>query len=140
MKRNNTIPKRLSKADHIKYWVDSANKDWRAIGKMLKAKTYVHALFFMHLVLEKILKAHWVKDNRENHPPRTHNLVSLCEQTKLEITQDEFYFLRVMNDFQLESRYPEHTQKLYKSYKHKKTYVIFNSLNSIRKCLLEKLQ
>lgn len=140
MKRNNSVRRGFTKADHIKYWMISAGRDWRAVVKMLEAKTYIHALFFMHLVLEKLIKAHWVKDNPENHPPRTHNLVNLCEQTKLEVTSEEHDFLRIMNDFQLESRYPEYTQKLYKMYKQKKTYAIFNSVNSMRKCLLKKLR
>ena len=53
----------MTKQEHIDYWVEAANKDWLAIQEMYNAKTFVYALFFAHLVLEKLAKAHWVKDN-----------------------------------------------------------------------------
>lgn len=130
----------FTKNDHIKYWINTANKDWLAVKKMLQSKTYVHALFFMHLVLEKLIKAHWVKDNAGNHPPRTHDLIRLTNETKLEISSIEKDILDDMNDFQLEGRYPGYKQNLYRMYKQKRTFAIFTSVNSIRKCLLKKLQ
>jgi HEPN domain-containing protein len=107
---------------------------------MLECRTYTHALFFMHLVLEKLLKAHWVKNNESNHPPRTHDLVKLFEQTKLIIAEKEQSLLREMNRFQLDGRYPDYKQSLYKTYKEKITYSKFASVNIIRKCLLKELQ
>ncbi len=130
----------FSKKDHIKYWVDTASKDWTAIKKMLDCRSYVHALFFMHLVLEKLLKAHWVKNNAGNHPPGTHDLVKLHNESSLQMAEQDVVFFRIMNDFQLEGRYPEHIQKLFREYKLKKTNGIFTGVNSIRKCLLKKLQ
>lgn len=50
-------------------------------------------------VLEKLPKAHWVKDNHDNHPPRTHNLIKLSSQINFKLTED----------FQLEGRYPDYT-------------------------------
>ena len=141
MKRNEKVKRSgFTKKGHIKYWVDTANKDWIAIKKMLECRSYVHALFFMHLVLEKLLKAHWVKDNKGNHPPRTHDLVKLHSESKVQMKDVDMDFLRIMNDFQLEGRYPEHTQKLFREYKHKKTYSIFTAVNVIRKCLLKELR
>ena len=69
-----------------------ANNDWDAIQKMYKVKTYLHALFFAHLVLEKSFKAHWVKDNEGNAPPKIHNLLYLAEKTKLSVSQETIGF------------------------------------------------
>ena len=130
----------MTKKDYIKYWVDTANNDWEAITVLIKGKKYIYALFFAHLVLEKLCKAHWVKDNKENHPPKIHNLVYLVEQTKLELTEEDMEFLRRMNNFQLEGRYPDYTRNLSISYREKNTTGILKQVNILRLCLLKKLQ
>lgn len=141
IKQNDRLSRKpFTKPDYIKYWKDTAHKDWLAVSKMMECKTYVHALFFMHLVLEKLLKAHWVKDNAGNHPPKTHDLLKLVDQTQLEITIQERNTLRDMNSFQLEGRYPEYKRNLYNVYKKRATFSIFTSVNLIRKCLLKKLR
>jgi hypothetical protein len=49
----------LTKEYYIKYWKTTAAKDWKAVQDMFKAKNFVHALFWSHLVLEKLCKTHW---------------------------------------------------------------------------------
>ena len=129
----------LTKEEHIKYWVDTANKDWRAIQKMYKSKVYLHALFFAHLVLEKLCKAHWVKDNVSNTPPKIHNLITLVDKTKLQISEEDRNFFFNMNQFQLEGRYPDYKDQLYKKYKAIQTKKILDQVNTIMKCLLKSL-
>jgi len=65
----------MTKQEHISWWKLTASKDWEAVDSLLKGKNYVQALFWAHLVLEKLLKAHWIKDNKEDNPPKTHNLI-----------------------------------------------------------------
>ncbi len=104
----------MTKQEHITYWVETADKDWAAIQTMYKAKTYLHALFFAHLVLEKLLKAHWVKDNEENFPPKVHNLLNILAKTTLQLPDADKDFLATMNQFQLGGRYPDYKLELYK--------------------------
>ena len=130
----------MTKEEHIRYWVDTANKDWVAIQKIYKARAYLHALFFAHLVLEKLLKAHWVKDNEGNTPPKIHNLVMLARKTKLLLEDDDLIFLDRMNDVQLEGRYPDYIKNVFKIYKRKETALILEKVDNIRKCLLKNLQ
>ncbi len=131
--------KALTKQEHIDYWIETARHDWRAGQNMFKSKDYVHALFFAHLVLEKLLKAHWIKDNKGNHPPKIHNLILLAAGISYSFTDDERVFLGRMNDFQLEGRYPDYSQAIYKSYKQKETEPILQEVERIRKCLLKSL-
>jgi HEPN domain-containing protein len=129
----------LTKKEHIAYWVDTANRDWRTVQDLYKCKNYLSALFFAHLVLEKLCKAHWVKDNTENTPPKIHNIIVLIENTKFEITDEDKDFFRAMNQFQLEGRYPDYKNMLYKIYKGLKTKKILDKVNTVRKCLLKNL-
>ncbi len=129
----------LTKEEHIKYWVDTAKKDWRAIQNMYKSKDYLHALFFAHLVLEKLCKAHWVKDNTVNTPPKIHNLNTIVDKTKLQLSEEDRNFFFNMNQFQLERRYPDYKNEMYKKYKAVQTKIILDQVDTLRKCLLKSL-
>ena len=129
----------MTKQDHIDYWVKTAAKDWKAIQDLYRTKNYVHALFWSHLVLEKLLKAHWVKDNEGNTPPKIHRLVTILDNTKLELSDSDRQFLSEMNQFQLEGRYPDYKNELYKKYKSANTKKILDEVNRLRTCLLKKL-
>lgn len=130
----------MNKKEHIAYWKDTAARDWKFVLQTFKIKQYVYALFFAHLVLEKLCKAHWVKDNKSDYPPKIHNLVRLIEQTNLSFTEDEMDFFRKLNDFQLEGRYPDYNQELYRAYKFHNTDSILKQVNKLRLCLLKELQ
>ena len=129
----------MTKQDHIAYWVEASKRDWDAIQDMYKAKTYVYALFFAHLSLEKLLKAHWVKDNEGNFPPKTHNLLYIIAKTGLQFSIQEEDFFAKMDQFQLEGRYPDYQFDLYKKYEAVQTKNILDQVNTLRICLLKNL-
>ncbi len=130
----------MNKKEYIEHWMMTAERDWKAVKNMFKSKDYIHALFFAHLVLEKLCKANWIKDTAGNHPPRIHNLVRLAEEIKFNFTDEDLDFMRRMNDFHLEGRYSDYKDDLYRSYKQVQTDKILKEVNRLRKCLLEKLQ
>jgi HEPN domain-containing protein len=113
----------LSKEDYIEHWKATAAKDWKRVDTQLKTRDYVFALFCAHLALEKLMKAHWVKDNASNYPPKIHNLNKLIAQTKLSLTQDELVFCADMNKFQIEGRYPDFVSGLKKKLTGKDTTI-----------------
>jgi len=81
---------------------------------LYKGRKYVDALFFGHLSLEKICKALWIKNNEDNYPPRTHNLVGLSEKSHVSINAEDLEFLDILNRYQLEGRYPDYLNLIYK--------------------------
>jgi HEPN domain-containing protein len=46
----------------VKHWYDSSEKDYITMQNLLKTKDFNWALFLGHLVLEKLLKAVYVKN------------------------------------------------------------------------------
>ena len=44
----------MTKKEHINYWKSTSEKDWKAVQDLFRTKHYVHALFWSHLVLEKL--------------------------------------------------------------------------------------
>ena len=69
--------------EHIQFLIDIADEDLDTAEKLFAAEKYDWCLFLGHLVLEKALKAHYVKDNANQMPPRIHNLVKLAEKTQI---------------------------------------------------------
>lgn len=104
----------MTKKEYIEYWKSTAELDWVVIQHLFKSKDYMQALFFAHLVLEKLTKAHWVKVHESNHPPRIHNLITLINNTQLNPDENQRIFLEKMNTFQIEGRYTDYRMLLYK--------------------------
>ena len=129
----------LTKEEHIKYWVNGSKRDWRTVTHMFTSKDYLPALFFSHLLLEKLCKAHWVKNNKGNTPPKIHNLVRILDEAKILYTPEQKAFMVIMNSFQLEGRYPDYLDSLYKLYKKKKTGDILEQVNNFSLWLQQQL-
>jgi hypothetical protein len=66
------------------------------------------------LVLEKTLKAIFVNAKKNKVPPWIHNLVKLADLSLLELTDEQKIFLDEVNDFNLETRYPDYKLQFYK--------------------------
>lgn len=101
-------------SEHIQFWLDSAAHDLEAAKSLFTAGKYDWCLFIGHLVLEKAIKAFYVKDNKNQLPPKIHNLLKLAEKTTIPLDEEKKLFLDEVNDFNLEVRYPEYKQEFYK--------------------------
>lgn len=104
----------MNTKEQLEYWMESAKHDMAAAETLFKNKRYDWCLFLGHLVIEKALKAFWIRDNANNTPPKIHNLLKLAEETKLELTEEQKLFLLNINDFNLEVRYPDYKLNFYK--------------------------
>ena len=130
----------LTKQQHIDYWVNTASEDWVTVDILFTTKRYLHCLFWAHLVLEKIAKAHWVKNNEDNIPPKMHNLVWLLRASNVHLGEENMDFLENFNDFQLSGRYPDYLSGMYKLCTKSYTLQTLEKVKEIRQCLLNNLQ
>jgi HEPN domain-containing protein len=129
----------LSKEDHIAYWKREADRNWETADYLRKGGQYVMALFMLHLVVEKLLKAHWVKDNLDSHPPRTHDLQYLHNQSDLDIESDLYDYLAIVNQWSIDTRYPDYKEKIYSIATAAYVDEQFKKVKKLRTCLLEGL-
>lgn len=97
----------MGKAEQIAYWVNTANDDLQAADLLISNRKILHGLFFCHLSIEKVIKAHIVSFSGEI-PPKSHNLLFLLSKTGLSLSEDEKDFCAVLMNYQLEGRYPEY--------------------------------
>lgn len=95
------------------YWLTTAEHDYKTMLGLFRIKRYSDALFFGHLVLEKILKAFVVRQTKEQ-APKTHNLIRLAELSKIDLTESQLDVLSKANQFNLRTRYPDAKLQFYK--------------------------
>ena len=90
----------------VDYWRIGGQEDLAAAKSLLEKGHLRHGLFFAHLALEKLLKAHVTRQTKDV-PPRIHNLARLSEIAKLSISSEQSSFLNEFGVYQLEGRYPD---------------------------------
>lgn len=90
----------------IKYWKEGAFDNLETAEILIDKHKFKEGLFFCHLTIEKLLKAHFVKQNNE-FAPKTHNLLYLISKSNLKIDEENSKFIIELMDYQLEGRYPE---------------------------------
>lgn len=97
----------MTKEELVDYWFKSSEKDFEAIDKFYQIKEYSWALFVGHLVIEKLLKALYVK-SVSIHPLITHNLELIAEKAGLSLSDEQKDDLKIITNFNIETRYPDY--------------------------------
>ena len=137
---NNLSPKNLmARIDKVKYWIRSADQDWKVANHLFEKGDYSYALFFGHLTVEKILKAIFT-DKKDKTPPFSHNLVYLSEKADLELNDENLELLEEISDFNLEARYPDDKFSFYKKSTVEFTKNKLEQIERLKKWLLQNLQ
>jgi len=90
----------------IEYWIDGSEDDWDTMSILYDNKKFVYSLFFLHLSIEKILKALYVKKNSLQAPP-IHNLSELVKGSKIIIDISQQKFITTLLPFYIQARYPD---------------------------------
>jgi HEPN domain-containing protein len=90
----------------IDYWLEGSKDDLDAAETLFNNRKFRQALFFVHLSVEKILKAHVVKNTRDM-PPRIHDLLRLANLSGLAISDLQRKTFSRFQFYCLEGRYPD---------------------------------
>ncbi|HNS21540.1 MAG TPA: HEPN domain-containing protein [Sedimentisphaerales bacterium] len=92
-----------------KYWTTGSAEDLAAAESLIEKGHLRHGLFFAHLALEKMLKAHVTQQTR-TMPPRIHGLARLAAMAGLKLNGEQMDLLREFGVYQIEGRYPDAEQ------------------------------
>lgn len=101
----------MGNAEQISFWIDSSTDDLKAAEVLHQSDRNLQALFFVHLSIEKLIKAFWVKANK-TQPPRIHDLIFLHDQSGLDL--DDLTFMTQINGWNIEGWYPDYKKSLNK--------------------------
>ncbi len=129
----------MAKKDNVRYWLKTADQDWKVANHLFEKGDYSYALFFGHLTIEKVLKAIFT-DKKDKTPPFSHNLVYLSEKAGLKLNDKNLELLEEISDFNLEARYPDDKFSFYKKSTMEFTENKLKQIERLKKWLLQKLQ
>jgi len=91
----------------LAYWKAGAFEDLETAKILIEKDRLLQGLFFCHLVIEKIIKAHVMKQTNDS-APRSHNLIYLSERANLLFEEDDEILLGILMKYQLQGRYPDY--------------------------------
>ncbi len=129
----------MTKKELIEYWVSSSDKDFRTMENLVKSTDYLWALFIGHLVVEKLLKAYYVKTVNDN-PPWIHQLLRLAEKMDLLLTEEQKDTLLLITTFNINVRYPDYKYEFYKKCTKKYTETNIAKIKELRLWLKGQIQ
>ena len=129
----------MTKREIIAHWAASSDKDFKAMGILLRNGHYAWSLFLGHLVLEKLLKAMYVK-NVGTDIPFTHDLTKIAEKAGLELAESQKDLLDSVTTFNIRARYPDYKDRFYKKATKRFTHEYIQQIKDFRRWLGKKLK
>lgn len=119
----------------IDYWINEAENNIESADILIQKDRLLHGLFFCHLVIEKAMKAHVVKETKAI-PPRSHNLILLSERANLKVGDSNEILLGILMKYQLQGRYPDYNPIIPNK---EKVQIYFDQTKELLQWLKEKL-
>lgn len=129
----------MKKEAIVRYWMETAQRDYETVGHLFKSGDYHWGLFIGHLVLEKRYKAIYVQQFGKQ-PPRTHDLGRLTEKCGLKVDEDMLDRLEMISRFNLSVRYPDYQQEFYKLCTKEFSLNALESIDEVRSWLLNVIR
>lgn len=103
----------MDSADLTRYWFESSDSDFETMEVLYNNKKNTWCLFIGHLVIEKLLKGLYAKNNPENPiAPKIHNLILLSQKANLEVPTEIRKKIQIINTFNISARYDDYKKVL----------------------------
>lgn len=99
----------MNSIDLMDYWFKSADEDYDTMLYMKAGKKNTWSLFMAHLVIEKLLKGLYAKNNPDDPiAPKIHNLILLSQKSNLEVPLEIREKIQTINTFNISARYDDY--------------------------------
>jgi|SRR3989344_2659044 len=103
----------MSETEAVQAWKQSAQENLDFSIELIQPRKYHHSLFFLHLAIEKIIKAYH-QFNRHEPAPFVHNLTKLAEASGISLSEIDQNNLKEISSFNVSARYDIFKLNLYK--------------------------
>ncbi len=122
----------------VQYWIESAEQNHSTMQNLLKTRDNSWALFMGHLVLEKLLKAHYVKKNKK-HAFFTHDLLRLSVKSGVELSDEYADWLDSISAFNINARYDNYKNDFFKLCTSEFTMMWVGKIEILKQWLINQL-
>jgi len=137
LKLADNLPDNFDEQKLIAHWISSSDNDFVTMCDMYVTKHFNWTLFIGHLVIEKLLKACFLKTNHQ-FPPLIHNLLRLAEKANVDLAAENLEFFATVTSFNINSRYDDYKQSFYHICTPEFTERWFEKIKTYRQWLKEK--
>ncbi|MCX6277785.1 MAG: HEPN domain-containing protein [Bacteroidetes bacterium] len=96
----------------VNHWIESSDIDFKTMLNLYQSKDYSWSLFIGHLVIEKLLKALYIK-NKHEHPIPIHDLTRIAAKAGIECSDEILNQLDTITTFNINARYEDIKQNFY---------------------------
>ena len=104
----------MNNIDIMNYWIESSKEDYNVMHDLKEKSRNTYCLFFGQMVIEKLLKALYAKNNKgAPYAPKTHDLLYLTEKLNIELTEEQEVTLNEITTFNLSTRYDDYKRAFY---------------------------
>lgn len=130
----------MDNIDLMNYWLKSSDEDFETMQVMFQNKRNTWSLFLGHLVIEKLLKSLYAKNNVYSpYAIKSHNLLALAEKCNLELTDKQIKNLQTITQFNISARYDDYKENFKQKCTDEYTAKQINNIKEIRTWLRELL-
>ena len=129
----------MNTIDLMKYWFESSDSDFDTMKVLFENHKNTWCLFIGHLVIEKLLKGLYAKNNPENPiSPKIHNLILLSQKANLEVPNEIKEKIQVINTFNISARYDDYKKTFEEKCTNEYTTLQFKNIEEVQKWLKEQ--
>ncbi len=126
----------MNNIELFNHWIESSNEAYETMKILYDAKKYTWSLFFGHLVIEKILKGIYARENKENPiAPKTHDLIYLARKLNININDKQEELLEIITRFNVNTRYDNYRNEFYNKCTREYTKIQIKNIEEIRNWL-----
>lgn len=122
----------------INHWREASDQNYATMQNLLNTKEYSWSLFLGHLVIEKLIKALYVK-KLKTHPVFSHDLLRLVKKIEIELPDNYDEWLDTITTFNLNARYDDFKQSFYKLCTKEFSNEWISKIETLRKWLISQL-
>ena len=122
----------------ISYWIESSDQDFKTAIDLVTTGNYHWSLFIGHLVIEKLLKALYIKKIGQ-FPPMIHDLRRLCDKAGVLLNREQVITLDTISRFNVNARYDDYKQSFYLLCTESFSAEWLNNIKEIRQWIKQKL-
>lgn len=115
----------------IDHWIEGADKDYKTMMDLYNTRNFNWSLFMGHLVIEKLLKALYIKKT-DSFPPLIHDLRRICEKAGIELSEEKIINLDTITRFNINARYDDYKHSFYNLCTENFTVDWINKIKNIR--------
>ncbi len=128
----------MAEQEIIDYWIRSSDENFQTMQNLFKSGDYSWALFMGHLVIEKLLKAHYVKNTKKD-PPLIHDLLRISQKAGIDPEERMMDLLDEITTFNIKGRYDDYKESFKKICTESFTSDKINNIIEVRKWLKKRL-